>query len=298
MYELVQVGQNTFYVDCPAKMGLYRLNDTEVCLIDSGNDKEAGKKVLKILAAQGWTLKLIINTHSHADHIGGNQLLQQRTACPVYAPGVDLAFTQHPILESSFLYGGCPPKPLRNKFLCAQPSTAQALCPDRLPQGLEMLEINGHSLSMVAIKTDDDVWFLADCLTSDAILDKYHIAFLYDVEAYVASLHKVAALQGALFIPAHAQPTKNILPLVEMNLDKTAEVLALLKSLCAQPITFETILQRVFHHYHLTMDFSQHVLVGSTLRSYLSYLYDRQEMVVTFEDNLLLWQVSNPTKEL
>ena len=64
MYELIQAGEKTYYINCPAKMGLYRLNDSEVCLIDSGNDKDAGKKVLKILEAGGWKLKMVINTHS------------------------------------------------------------------------------------------------------------------------------------------------------------------------------------------------------------------------------------------
>lgn len=44
MYELVQVGEKTYYIECPAKMGLYRINESEVCLIDSGNDKDSGKK--------------------------------------------------------------------------------------------------------------------------------------------------------------------------------------------------------------------------------------------------------------
>ncbi len=130
MYELVQVGANTYYINCPAKMGLYQTGEATVCLIDSGNDKDAARKVLKILQAKGWSLQMIIATHSHADHIGGNQFLQQRTACPIYCAGIDAAFVQSPILEASFLYGGYPCKPLRNKFLCAQPSNVQPLTPD------------------------------------------------------------------------------------------------------------------------------------------------------------------------
>ena len=75
MYELVQVGENTFYMDCPSKVGFYRTGGNEVVIIDSGNDKDAGKKIRKILDAQGWQLKAIYNTHSHADHVGGNQYL-------------------------------------------------------------------------------------------------------------------------------------------------------------------------------------------------------------------------------
>ena len=50
MYELIQVGEHTYYIDCPAKMGVYQTSPTEAILIDSGNDKDAAKKVLKIFA--------------------------------------------------------------------------------------------------------------------------------------------------------------------------------------------------------------------------------------------------------
>jgi len=44
MYELKQVGKNTYYIESPAKIGIYVMEDSSVYLIDSGNDKEAPKK--------------------------------------------------------------------------------------------------------------------------------------------------------------------------------------------------------------------------------------------------------------
>ena len=67
MYELIQVLNNTYYINCPAKIGLYLDGDKDVYLIDSGNDKEAGRKVRQILDKNGWTLRAILCTHSHAD---------------------------------------------------------------------------------------------------------------------------------------------------------------------------------------------------------------------------------------
>ena len=81
MYELIQVANNTYYVNCPAKIGVYRCNDTDIFLIDSGNDKDAGRKVRRVLQAEGWQVKAILNTHSHADHTGGNRYFQQNTGC-------------------------------------------------------------------------------------------------------------------------------------------------------------------------------------------------------------------------
>lgn len=289
MYELVQVGEKTYYINCPAKMGIYKINDTDVCLIDSGNDKDAGKKVLKILDANKWKLTMIINTHSHADHIGGNNLLQQRTGCKIFSVGVDTAFVQYPILEPSFLYGGYPCKEIRNKFLLAQPSKVEELTEDFLPEGMKMLRIDGHSFSMVALKTEDDIWFLADCLTSETIIQKYHISFLYDVKAYIESLQIVKTLSGKLFIPAHAEPTEDIQKLVHINLEKVTEVISNLKDICFNPISFDDILKAIFDKYDLTMDFNQYVLVGSTIRSYLTYLRDLQIVGIQFADNKLLW---------
>ena len=38
MYELRQAAGNSYYIESPARIGLVKLNDTEVCLIDSGSD--------------------------------------------------------------------------------------------------------------------------------------------------------------------------------------------------------------------------------------------------------------------
>ena len=120
MYELVKVSEHSYYIQSPAKIGLVMTGPDTVCVIDSGNDKDAGKKVKRHLEANGWKLQAVFNTHSHADHIGGNQYLQKQTGCKVLAPGIDRDFTEHPVLEPSYLYGGNPPKDLRHKFLMAQ----------------------------------------------------------------------------------------------------------------------------------------------------------------------------------
>ena len=97
MYELIQVTERSCYIQCPAKIGLVRLEGDRVCLIDSGSDKDAGRKVRQILDANGWRLTAIYNTHSNADHIGGNQYLQKQTGCRIFAPGVERDFTQHTV---------------------------------------------------------------------------------------------------------------------------------------------------------------------------------------------------------
>ena len=290
MYELVPITENSYYIQSPAKIGLVKLRDTEVCLIDSGNDKDAGRKVRQILDANGWKLTAIYNTHSNADHIGGNKYLQGQTGCRIYCPGIEQAFTRFPMLEPSFLYGGYPCKDLRHKFLLAQESSAECLTPAVLPEGFQIIPLPGHFFDMVGFRTPDDVVYLADCLSSRETLEKYQIGFIYDVAAYLDTLERVKSLSARVFVPAHAAATEEIAPLAQENIHKVWEIADHILELCGTPAGFETILQKLFQRYQLTMNFEQYVLVGSTVRSYLSWLKDTGKLNAGFEDNRLLWE--------
>lgn len=289
MYELIQISDSSYYIQSPAKIGLVKLNDKEVCLIDSGNDKDAGRKVRQILDANGWKLTAIYNTHSNADHIGGNKYLQSQTGCKIYAPGIDCDFTRHPILEPSFLYGGYPCKDLRHKFLLAQESNSEDLTKEVLPTGFEVISLPGHFFDMVGFRTPDNVVYLADCLSSRETLDKYQIGFIYDIAAYIKTLEMVKSLTAKMFVPSHAAATEDISELAQYNIDKVQEIAGKIIDLCKEPLCFEVILQRLFTEYALTMNFEQYVLVGSTVRSYLSWLKDTDRLNAVFENNMLLW---------
>ena len=291
MYELVQIPDtNLLLYQSPAKIGLVKLDDSRVCLIDSGSDKDAGRKVRQHLDANGWQLSAIYNTHSNADHIGGNKYLQGQTGCQIYAPGIECAFTRRPILEPSFLYGGYPCKDLRHKFLLAQESDARLLTPDVLPEGFALLPLPGHFFDMTGFRTPDDVVYLADCLSSKETLEKYQISFIYDVAAYLKTLEMVQTLEARMFVPAHAEATTDIAPLARYNIQKVQEIAQKILDLCREPLCFESLLQQLFAHYGLVMNFEQYVLVGSTVRSYLAWLKDEGRLQAEFDNNLLLWR--------
>ena len=242
------------------------------------------------LDANGWRLAAIYVTHSNADHIGGCQYLQKQTGCRIFAPGIEQAFTRYPVLEPAFLYGGYPFRELRNKFLMAKESPAEELVPASLPEGFAVIPLPGHFFDMVGFRTPDDVVYLADCLSSRETLDKYQIGFLYDVAAYLDTLEKVKGLSARLFVPAHAEAAEDIAALADYNIAKVRQVAERILDLCREPLSFETILQRLFTGCGLTMDFQQYVLVGSTVRSYLSWLKDTGSLDARFEDNRLLWE--------
>ena len=290
MYELVQVSKKCYYINCPAKIGVYVADKDNVYLVDSGNDKDAGRKVRQILEKNDWHLIAILNTHSNADHIGGNKYLQGQSGCKIYSSGIEAAFTKYPVLEPSFLYGGYPCKDLRHKFLMAQESDVIDFSEESFPKEIEVIPVPGHFFDMVGFRMPDGVVFLADCISSRETLDKYAVSFIYDVGTYLKTLDMVEGMEAAMFVPAHAEASADIKELVRYNRDKVHEVAEKILSICKEPICFERILQEVFKGYGLVMNFEQYVLVGSTVRSYLSWLKDNGKLSGDFQDCMLLWQ--------
>ncbi len=289
MYELISITKDSYYIQSPAKIGLVKTAEDEVILIDSGNDKDAGRKIRQILSANSWKLRAIYNTHSNADHIGGNKYLQAQTGCSIYASGIEADFTAHPILEPAFLYGGFPPKELRHKFLMAGESNVHPLTDDVLPEGFEVIPLPGHFFDMVGFRTHDDVVYLADCLSSRQTLEKYAIGFIYDVGAYLDTLEMVKGMSAKMFVPSHAEAVEDIIPLAQYNIDKVNEIGEKITEVCAEPLCFEEILKKLFSYYGLKMTFEQYALVGSTVRSYLSWLKESGRLDVLFENNKMLW---------
>lgn len=290
MYELNKAGERTYYINNPTNIGLYKIDGNRVCLIDSGNNKDAGKKALKLIESEGWRLETVINTHSHADHIGGNALLQNRTGCEIFVPGEDCCYTNYPSLEPAFLFGAFPYRELDNKFFKAAPSKARPLEDCILPDGLRTERFDGHSYAQAAVGTPDGVWFLGDTLVSAETLEKYHISYVYDVKEYLESLKRVKSLEGKLFIPSHAAPQEDISPLADANIKNTLEIAERIMDILKSAKTAEDTAAAVFDEYGLTVNYIQHTLVSCTVRSYISYLYNLGEITCEFCGSKLYWQ--------
>jgi glyoxylase-like metal-dependent hydrolase (beta-lactamase superfamily II) len=289
---LKQIRGGTYYVPAPALIGLFE-RDGHAVLIDSGNDREAGRGVNRLLEERGLKLDLIINTHSNADHIGGNAFLQKKTGCRIAATRLEAAFIQDPVLEPAFLYGGSPLHELQSKFLMAKPSTVTDVIPSTgtiLDTGLESVPLPGHFFDMIGVRTPDNVLFLADCLFSERIITKYHLFFLYDLEAQLETLRRVKEMQADWFVPSHAGPLRAIDSLIEKNLHKIEEILQFVEEMCEQPVTTEEVLAEICSRYAVALNAEQYVLVSSTMRSYLAFLKNTGRLEILFEGGRLLWR--------
>lgn len=292
MYELIQAGPCSYYIDCPAKIGVYRAAGDAVYLIDSGGDKDVGRRVRKAVDEQGWTVRGIINTHAHADHTGGNNYLQRQFSCKAFARPAEAAIARCPEFEPALLYGGRPFSELRHKFLMAQPSEVFDVSDPDFPKELELIPLPGLYFEMTGVRTPDGTVFLADCVSSPETLAKYRVGYIYDVEKYLQTLDFIETLQAPVFVPSHAPACGDMGGLSRINRAAVLEAADVILELCRDAVDFERLLKALFDRFGLTMNFQQYVLVGSTVRSYLSWLKDAGRVQAEFSDNLLLWKAA------
>jgi len=290
--ELKEIKGNTFYIPSPANIGVYADNG-RAYLIDSGNDKEAGRQICRLIESRGWKLELIFNTHSNADHCGGNAFIQQKTGCRIASTAIEAAFMENPLLEPSLLSGGYPHSGTRNKFLMAQPSkVTDIIIPGETVPGTPLVTfaLPGHFLGMAGIQTPDNIVFLADTLFSEHIVGKYGIFYLFDIEEHLKTLDMLENLKADFYLPSHAQLTESITDLIKVNRAKIMEIALKITELCTGEAEHDNILAGLCSAYGIELNDNQYVLVKSAVQAYLSYLFQKGDLVKEYRAGRLFWK--------
>lgn len=286
--ELKQIGPKTFCIEYDTNIGIHFTDDGRMYLIDTGS-KGDGEKIDEILSREGWVPSCIINTHTHIDHIGGNEFLMRKYGIPAYCTDYDMAFAHYSELEAAYMNGGYPAEKLRTIF--AHPGMIGFRSIEKeTPDGIDWTYLPGHSFGMIGIRTSDDIWFLGDSYLSRNFLKQYTFGFIYNVEAYIDTLKKLKEFKGALFVPSHGIIETDIVPTLEQNLRSVTEMCGMICETCREYRGQDEILQQMYERLRMHARPAQHALLSSTVKSYLTYLQDRNKLECRFVDNIMKWR--------
>jgi hydroxyacylglutathione hydrolase len=86
----------------------------EALVVDPGD--EAGR-ILELLAKHALTVKAIVSTHAHIDHVGGLRKMQQATGAPVLMHGDDMELYRHLDVQAAWIGMRTPDPASVDKFL-------------------------------------------------------------------------------------------------------------------------------------------------------------------------------------
>lgn len=290
MFELKQLAAHTYYVNSPVRVGLWE-REGQAVLIDSGSCPEHAARILKSIRGAGLEPCCVINTHPHADHIGGNRYMAEQTGADCWCMGTDGAFCEEGELGCAVMFGGRPPQALMEDRIMKAPDhpvrDVRGLC---LPEGMELLDLPGHSNRHTGVRTPDGVCFVGDSVAAPATLDRYVFPYIYDVRRYRATLERLRDMPAGVYLPSHCEPCESMRPLAEKNLAWLSRRLEELEELLSQPMLFEQLLAALFVRHGLRVTLTRRYMVGSTVMGMLAYLHDESRVRTLPQNGGLYWQ--------
>ncbi len=304
---VINISDCIYYISGPTNIGIIeeQLSDTKsnLYMIDSGCNTEDGKRIFteitEYFSQKDITIKAIINTHSHADHCGANNYIQQKTNCEIWITENEQGSLINPFLQPIISWGGNPLPEINSSYYVAEKTVPNKIInPNEkltLLNGIKISFINlpGHYFEMVGILCEDNnkkVLFASDGIFGRKNIGKYWIPFLYDVKEFKNSLDTISSLNADFCIPGHGEPTSQIEETVELNkIAIISNEQCILEALKYKEQTQEDILKYVADKNEINLHIAQYMLIGCTIKAYLTFLYNEGKISYHIKENKMYW---------
>lgn len=292
--QLEQLSEHIYYLASAVNCAIVKTSANNAVLIDTGQDKNYGRNIRKALDSLGLKAIAIINTHSHADHYGGNDYLLRQYDAQSYAPEFESAIIQNPYLEPVYLFNGAKPlSELMSKWLMAKASPTEHI----LTEGkliiddfeFEIIDTSGHSHKHFSVLTDG-VLIAADAIFGKEVFKKYPMPFGQDIGKQIESCQKLLDYECKIILPGHGSPTSKIKDLVETNLEVFNKVASTVIDSSNAGDT-GAVLEQTCNKLNIQLaDIPRYYLNLCTIQAYLSYLRETGKIELSLINNRLSWQ--------
>lgn len=273
-------------------------------LVDSGLNSENASEIDKLIQTTfNKKIGAIINTHSNADHAGGNKYFSEKYNCKIYTTPKESAFLENPYLESALIWGAHPFDKIRTSYFECEKSIATDLVNEnsqiKLNNGtiIKFISLPGHFIDMIGIFISDidekNTIFLGDSIFGAQMITKYNISYMINVSEFKNTLDKIIKINSDFYIPSHGTiitSKEELIRVAKMNKNEIDKIQNYLLFICSTPMQFDDILANVFNEYHIRTTASQIVLIGSTIKNHLTDLYCNKKLEMICNDGRMFWK--------
>lgn len=302
---LVNVLGRSFFLSGRLSVGVYNLGNQKCVLFDSGIDADNAKLIDKTLLAEKLRPIAIINTHSHADHCGGNAYFQK--AFPdiqIFATKYEKVFIEQPELEPICFCGGASPfDELRNKHFEAKPSVVTHELTTYVDQQVtidssvfRIVTVPGHTSGMIAVITPDGVLYGGDALFGEETFHKHGVLFYTDITATINTFEKLSRLEDVTRIVLYhggiVPENQSLAALAELHKTKIVKTASIIEDMVLQSnrdssLSIDDLTELVSQRFSIPDSVGSYILTRTCVNAYVRFLQLNKRLALNVSNGKL-----------
>lgn len=276
--DIIKVKGNTYCIDTGMTyLPFYKLNKNDIILMDTGFKKECAE-IEDLLENSNFTIKTIICTHAHPDHIGNNAYFKEKYNCKI-AMTKDEAFLCSSYANFKSFYD--QPMSLLKSYYSNLVCETDMVINDKQNSitlndvDFQLFHTFGHSPDQICITTPDNVCYLADSLITHETMEGTKIPYAFVLKDDLESKITLHQLDCNTYIIAHKGILNDIDGLIQDNIKYYSGIAESVYEEITKPMTFEDILKCIIRKYKIEVkSVYKYKMAERMLRSYVEYLYE------------------------
>ena len=289
--EMLHVLGNTYAaVGSTALLPIYKLNERDIVLIDTGYAKLDRAGLVNLLDGSGLVPKYVLCSHAHFDHTGNVRYLQERYGAEAILSLIEAGISVNPdSYRANYValtYGKSRELFLEECFTADRVlrETDTSLELDGRTFGI--LPLPGHSAGHLGFVTPDGAAYVGDCLISQSEIDGAKLPTSMFIARDLESKAYLKATDYPVYILAHKEVVRReaLEGLIDRNIgfiqSKRAELLEVLEDGMTFSEWIGAFCQRENVRTHNELKFS---IVERNFSNFVSWLTDSGAVMVRRE---------------
>lgn len=284
---------NTFVIDTGMTyIPFYKINDTEIIMLDSGWKQGEREGIDEILERNNYKVAAIICSHAHIDHVGNNQYLKEKYKCVIAMPAYEaficssninlkLFYSSHNLSEVKEHFGNMV---CETDVMISGKQESIEVCGITF----KILHTPGHSPAHICITTPDEVVYLGDTLISYEVMRGAKMPYAFILEEDLKSKEKLYDLSGNKYVVAHKGIYDDIEKLIVDNINFYKDRAKKVSAVICDEMTMEEIFKAVIKEFNISVNTRQkYNVIERMLKSYIEYLNETGDLKLKIVDGVV-----------